>query len=40
MTIELFGHPFSSYCWKAAIALDEVAADWTRRVVEPTPDRD
>lgn len=35
MTLELFGHPFSSYCWKAAIALDEVGADWTWRVVEP-----
>ncbi|VXC78028.1 glutathione S-transferase family protein [Sphingomonas sp. AX6] len=35
MTLELFGHPFSSYCWKAAIALDEMGADWTWRVIEP-----
>ncbi len=35
VTLELFGHPFSSYCWKAAIALDEVGADWTWRVIEP-----
>ncbi len=35
VTLELFGHPFSSYCWKAAIALDEVEADWMWRVIEP-----
>lgn len=30
MTLQLFAHPFSSYSWKAQIALDEkgVAADY------------
>jgi glutathione S-transferase len=35
MTLDLFGHPFSSYCQKAAIALDEYGADWTWRIIEP-----
>lgn len=35
MPLELFGHPFSSYCQKAAIALDEYGADWLWRKIEP-----
>lgn len=32
--IELFGHPFSSYTWKALIALDETATPFTFRMIE------
>lgn len=35
MTIELFAHPFSSYCQKAIIALHEHGLDWTLRMIEP-----
>jgi glutathione S-transferase len=37
---DLFGHPFSSYSWKAQIALYEKKVDFTYRVVEPGPERD
>lgn len=35
MTIELFAHPFSSYCQKAIVALHEHGIDWTLRMIEP-----
>ncbi len=35
MTIELFAHPFSSYCPKALIALCENAIEFSRRMPEP-----
>ena len=35
MAIELFAHPFSSYCQKAIIALHEHGVDWTLRMIEP-----
>ena len=35
MSIELFAHPFSSYCQKAIIALHEYELDWTLRMIEP-----
>ena len=31
----LYGHPFSSYTWKAAIALDEKALDYEFRMLGP-----
>jgi glutathione S-transferase len=35
----LYGHPFSSYTWKAAIALDEKGLDYEFRMLGPdTPD--
>ncbi|HEX7856409.1 MAG TPA: glutathione S-transferase family protein [Sphingobium sp.] len=37
---EFFGHPFSSYSWKAQIALYEKGVDFTYRVVEPGPERE
>ncbi|MET0364516.1 MAG: glutathione S-transferase family protein [Sphingobium sp.] len=37
---ELFGHPFSSYSWKAQIALYEKHIEFTYRVVEPGPERE
>ena len=33
--IELFGHPFSSYTWKALIPLYETATPFSFRVLEP-----
>lgn len=35
MVIELFAHPFSSYCQKVLIALYENATPFTYRIVEP-----
>ena len=36
---QLFAHPFSSYCWKALIALWENGIDFTyRRVDDPSVD--
>lgn len=35
MSVELFAHPFSSYCQKAIVALDEYRVDWTLRLIEP-----
>lgn len=35
MTLELFGHPFSSYCWKVQIALDADGTAYTYRNVDP-----
>lgn len=34
MSLELFGHPFSSYTWKALIALRAVEADFEFRIVD------
>lgn len=34
MSLELFGHPFSSYTWKALIALYETGAPFTFRNIE------
>lgn len=34
MTLQLFGHPFSSYCWKVEIALYENATPFEFRTVE------
>ncbi|MCJ2188217.1 glutathione S-transferase family protein [Novosphingobium beihaiensis] len=34
MSLELFGHPFSSYTWKALIALYAAEADFEFRVVD------
>jgi len=33
--LELFGHPFSSYTWKALIALYENNTDFTFRMIDP-----
>lgn len=33
--LELFGHPFSSYTWKAQIALYEKAVPFTFRMIDP-----
>ncbi len=39
--IELFAHPFSSYCWKVLIALYENATPFTFRTLGPDqPDND
>ncbi len=35
MTLQLFGHPFSSYTWKATIALDEKGVDYDFRMIGP-----
>jgi glutathione S-transferase len=35
MTLQLFAHPFSSYCQKALIALYENATPFTFRMLEP-----
>lgn len=35
MTVQLFGHPFSSYTWKALIALYENATPFTFRLLDP-----
>lgn len=34
MTLALYAHPFSSYSWKAQIALDEKGVDYEYRMVE------
>lgn len=34
MSLTLYAHPFSSYCWKALIALYENATPFTYRVIE------
>ena len=36
MTLELFAHPFSSYCWKVLIALYADETDFTYRNVDPS----
>lgn len=33
--LALYGHPFSSYTWKAQIALHAISAEYDFRVVEP-----
>jgi glutathione S-transferase len=35
MTLQLFGHPFSSYTQKVLIALYETGAEFTQRVIGP-----
>lgn len=35
MTLQLFAHPFASYCWKALIALYENATPFTYRMLDP-----
>lgn len=35
MTLRLYGHPFSSYSWKAQIALDEKGIGYGYRNVDP-----
>lgn len=35
MTIELFAHPLSSYCWKVMIAFHENATPYVLRELEP-----
>ena len=35
MTLALYGHPFSSYTWKAQIALHATGAEYDFRVVDP-----
>jgi glutathione S-transferase len=35
MTLTLYAHPFSSYCWKVLIALYENATPFTYRVLGP-----
>ena len=35
MTIQVFGHPFSSYCWKVLIALRENATPFEWRMLGP-----
>ena len=34
MTLTLYAHPFASYCWKVAIALDENATPFTYREID------
>ena len=34
--IAIYGHPFSSHCWKVYIALRERGLDWEARTVDPT----
>lgn len=34
MSLELYGHPFSSYTWKALIALHAAEVDFTFRIVD------
>jgi glutathione S-transferase len=34
MTLTLHEHPFAAYCWKALIALDELALPCERKIVE------
>ena len=35
MTLALYGHPFSSYTWKVAIALGEKGLDYDFRQLGP-----
>ena len=35
MTLQLFAHPFSSYCWKVLIALWESDLSFTYRILDP-----
>ena len=35
MTLQLFAHPFSSYCWKVLIALGENATPFALRPLDP-----
>lgn len=35
MALELFAHPFSSYCWKVLIALYEKQLPFTYRMLDP-----
>lgn len=37
---DLYGHPFSSYSWKAQIALYEKGIDFTYHIVESGPERE
>lgn len=37
---DFYGHPFSSFSWKAQIALYEKGVDFTYHVVEPGPEHD
>ena len=39
MSLELFGHPFSSYTWKALIALYETGTPFTFRNIEEPDDQ-
>ena len=32
--LELFAHPFSSYCWKALIALYENGTEFSYRMID------
>jgi glutathione S-transferase len=36
VTLELFAHPFSSYCWKVQIPLDADGTPYTYRNVDPS----
>lgn len=36
MTLQLFAHPFSSYCWKVQIPLDADGTAYTYRNVDPS----
>ncbi|WP_425072480.1 glutathione S-transferase family protein [Sagittula sp. S175] len=36
MTLVIYGHPFSSHCWKVYIAARERGLDWEDRTVDPT----
>lgn len=35
MTLALYAHPFSSYCWKALIAIDELGIAVEQRMLSP-----
>ena len=35
MTLQLFAHPFSSYCWKVLIALWENELPFDYRMLDP-----
>ncbi len=35
MTLALYSHPFSSYCWKVLIAIEELGVDVERRLLSP-----
>ena len=39
MALQLYGHPFSSYCQKVLIALYENAIPFTFRLLEPSEKR-
>lgn len=38
MALELYGHPFSSYCWKVLIALYEKGIDFELRSIDQAAD--